>query len=79
MRIGIDARLWEQTGVGRYIRNLVVNLQKIDKKNEYVLFVRKEDLGNLKSQNQKSQMENCRSEYQVAFNCRTGRVSATSK
>jgi glycosyltransferase involved in cell wall biosynthesis len=36
--------------VGRYIRNLVVNLQKIDKKNEYVLFVRKEDLENLKSQ-----------------------------
>jgi glycosyltransferase involved in cell wall biosynthesis len=44
MRIGIDARLWEQTGVGRYIRNLVVNLQKIDKKNQYVLFVRNQDL-----------------------------------
>jgi glycosyltransferase involved in cell wall biosynthesis len=44
MRIGIDARLWEQTGVGRYIRNLVVNLQKIDKKNEYILFVRNQDL-----------------------------------
>src|SRR5947209_4569205 len=38
MRIGIDARLWNQTGVGRYIRNLVLNLGKIDKKNEYVLF-----------------------------------------
>jgi glycosyltransferase involved in cell wall biosynthesis len=44
MRIGIDARLWEQTGVGRYIRNLVLNLQKIDKKNHYVLFVRNQDL-----------------------------------
>lgn len=49
MRIGIDCRLWEQTGVGRYIRNLVVNLQKIDKKNHYVLFVRSHDLENIKS------------------------------
>ena len=41
MRIGIDARLWNETGVGRYIRNLVWQLQIIDKKNEYVLFVKK--------------------------------------
>lgn len=50
MVIGIDARLWNQTGVGRYIRNIVINLQKIDKKNEYVLFVRsveKEEIGKL--------------------------------
>lgn len=39
MRIGIDARLWNETGVGRYIRNLVWQLEKIDKKNNYVLFV----------------------------------------
>lgn len=38
MRIGIDVRLWNQTGVGRYIRNLVINLSKIDKKNSYFLF-----------------------------------------
>jgi glycosyltransferase involved in cell wall biosynthesis len=50
MRIGIDARLWDQTGVGRYIRNLVTHLQKIDKKNNYVLFVRSQDLENFKSQ-----------------------------
>ncbi len=43
MRIGIDARLWNQGGVGRYIRNLVINLHEIDKKNSYVLFVRNED------------------------------------
>ncbi len=43
MRIGIDARLWNQTGVGRYIRNIVLNLQKIDKKNSYVLFIIKKD------------------------------------
>ena len=50
MRIGIDARLWEQTGVGRYIRNLVANLQKIDKKNRYVLFVRSQDLESVSAQ-----------------------------
>ncbi len=49
MKIGIDCRLWEQTGVGRYIRNLILNLQKIDKKNKYVLFVRPQDFLNLKS------------------------------
>jgi glycosyltransferase involved in cell wall biosynthesis len=39
MRIGIDARLWNETGVGRYIRNLISELQTIDKKNQYFLFV----------------------------------------
>lgn len=43
MKIGIDARLWNQTGVGRYIRNLVLNLYEIDHKNNYVLFVRNDD------------------------------------
>lgn len=41
MKIGIDGRLWNETGVGRYIRNLVENLSKIDSKNSYVLFVNK--------------------------------------
>lgn len=50
MRIGIDARLWNQTGVGRYIRNLVLNLQKIDLKNNYVLFVKTTDFENVESQ-----------------------------
>ena len=40
MKIGIDARLWNETGVGRYIRNLVWELQKVDRTNEYVLFVK---------------------------------------
>lgn len=44
MKIGIDARLWNQTGVGRYIRNLVYNLEVIDKRNEYYLFLRDQDL-----------------------------------
>ncbi len=41
MKIGIDARLLEETGVGRYIRNLLGNLSDIDRTNEYVIFLRK--------------------------------------
>lgn len=47
MRIGIDARLWNESGVGRYIRNLVEQLQEIDKKNKYVLFLRKPEFDTL--------------------------------
>ena len=36
MRIGIDTRLKQETGVGRYIRNLLHWLKRIDKKNEYI-------------------------------------------
>lgn len=43
MRIGIDCRLWNETGVGRYIRNLVGQLAHIDSKNEYVLFILSKD------------------------------------
>ena len=39
MRIGIDARFWNESGVGRYVRNLINNLSEIDLVNEYVLFV----------------------------------------
>lgn len=38
MRIGIDCRMINEAGIGRYIRNLTVNLKKIDKDNEYILF-----------------------------------------
>lgn len=43
MRIGIDARLYNQTGVGRYIRNLISHLEILDKKNEYFIYLRKEE------------------------------------
>lgn len=43
MRIGIDARLWNETGVGRYIRNLVTNLATIDQHNEYILFLKRKE------------------------------------
>lgn len=42
MKIGIDARLINETGVGRYIRNLLRELQKTDTENEYVIFLRKD-------------------------------------
>jgi glycosyltransferase involved in cell wall biosynthesis len=37
LRIGIDIRLQNESGVGRYITNLVQRLKKADKDNEYVL------------------------------------------
>jgi glycosyltransferase involved in cell wall biosynthesis len=39
MRVGIDGRLWFETGVGRYIRNLTSELAQIDEKNTYVIFL----------------------------------------
>jgi len=38
MRIAIDCRLWNEGGVGRYLRNLVFELGKIDSHHEYTLF-----------------------------------------
>ncbi len=43
MRIGIDARFYNESGVGRYLRNLIYNLKALDKKNEYVIFLLPED------------------------------------
>lgn len=50
MRIGIDARLWNESGVGRYTRNLILQLQKIDEKHEYILFVLHKDIHDVQSQ-----------------------------
>lgn len=47
MRIGIDARLWNETGVGRYIRSLFNYLAEYDKENEYVWFVGKKEFETL--------------------------------
>lgn len=41
MRIGIDARLIDETGVGRYIRNLMAQLASLDSTHEFVVFLRK--------------------------------------
>ncbi len=42
MKIGIDARLINETGVGRYTRNLIAGLGKIDRQNSYVVFLKRE-------------------------------------
>ncbi len=43
MRIGIDARLYNQTGVGRYLKNLISQLVILDKKNEYIIYLRSQE------------------------------------
>lgn len=45
MRIGIDARFYGPAGkgLGRYVKELVDNLQEIDRKNQYAVFLRKEN------------------------------------
>lgn len=48
MKVCIDVRLWAETGVGRYIRNLIFNLQEIDDKNTYYLLLLKKDLDTVK-------------------------------
>lgn len=49
MKIGIDCRIWgvRHGGIGRYVQELVQNLQKLDKKNDYVLFCRERDFTNI--------------------------------
>ena len=43
MKILLDARLYgpENTGLGRYVMNLVENLAKIDRRNSYTILLRK--------------------------------------
>ena len=47
MRIGIDARFYGPKtgggGLGRYVAELVTHLEQIDSRNEYVIFLRKEN------------------------------------
>jgi len=39
--IGIDARFWGEAGPGRYTKALIQHLEKIDHKNNYLIFLRK--------------------------------------
>lgn len=45
MRIGIDARFYgpDSKGLGRYTQKLITNLEKVDDKNDYVIFLRKDN------------------------------------
>ncbi len=62
MKIGIDARMLgeEQTGIGLYIKNLIENIAKVDDKNQYVLFLRKNNFDyKLPSENFKKVLADC--------------------
>jgi len=45
VKIGIDARFYgpKQKGLGRYVQKLVEHLEQIDKRNQYIIFLRKEN------------------------------------
>lgn len=55
MRIGIDARFVgpKGTGLGVYTQNLIENLQKIDRKNHYSIFLKEDNWSHLKLTNPK--------------------------
>ena len=59
MRIGIDARLINETGVGRYIRNLIAELGIIDTTNEYVVFIPNAAYGTIKLPNKRWAKRQC--------------------
>ncbi len=48
MKIGIDARFLNESGVGRYLRNLISHLSILDKKNQYLIFLLKKDYESFK-------------------------------
>lgn len=51
MTIGIDARLIDETGVGRYIKNLIAQLSVVDTTNGYVVFLPSKAFGSFKPPN----------------------------
>lgn len=53
MRIGIDARFYGSVGkgLGRYVQKLIENLEKIDKDNQYFVFLLKENFDEFQPKN----------------------------
>lgn len=51
MRIGIDGRLWYENGVGRYIRNLVLGLEKIKADHEFTIFLNTKSFNEIEFKN----------------------------
>ena len=47
MKIAIDARMYLESGIGRYIRNLISGLQDLDNQNEYFILLRKKEFDTL--------------------------------
>ena len=44
MRIAIDARKFRDFGIGTYIRNILIELSRLDQANEYVVLCRPDDV-----------------------------------
>jgi len=53
MKIGIDARFFgpRSKGLGRYTQELIKNLEKIDRQNDYVIFLRQDEFDEYEPQN----------------------------
>ncbi|MDP2586998.1 MAG: glycosyltransferase family 1 protein [Candidatus Komeilibacteria bacterium] len=53
MRIGIDARFYgtKQRGIGRYVKKLVDGLVEFDRKNDYVIFLSRDNIEDFKTTN----------------------------
>lgn len=47
MKITIDARMYRESGIGRYIRNLIDNLQRLDKINQYFILLNQDNYDTL--------------------------------
>lgn len=57
MRIGIDARFYGPIGkgLGRYTQKLIENLERVDKKNQYFIFLKKENFDEYQPKNENFQ------------------------
>jgi glycosyltransferase involved in cell wall biosynthesis len=51
MRIGIDARMIDNTGIGRYLRNLLIHLARKDTHNDYIVFINRDNTQVVKQRN----------------------------
>lgn len=51
MKIGIDARFFGKAGPGRYTKNIVEHLEKVDQENDYVIFLTREGYDSYQPQN----------------------------
>jgi glycosyltransferase involved in cell wall biosynthesis len=49
--IGVDARFYGEAGPGRYAKAIVEHLEKIDKKNKYLIFLRKKGFDSYRPKN----------------------------
>jgi glycosyltransferase involved in cell wall biosynthesis len=63
MRIGIDARLISETGIGRYIRNILTELSTLDRDHEYIIYLSDSTKANLVPNDSRFLIRNFRSHW----------------